>query len=392
MRDSKSHPNRLYEHTLEVNTSDAQSPSSDAHHPLRRGFYASLTALESQHPEFPRLGEALRPLQEPVRLGQWPFMDFAVRELARLDRQDDGPRMYFQNFGLLGPQGALPLHLTEYALNRIQHFKDPTFTEFLNVFHHRMYLLFYRAWANAQPHIGWRSEDLNPYSRSAADLSGHGAEAFGLQMALLDSRRIGGAAHLTRSSRSREGLERWLSGVLGLEVRAFDHVGQWLNLSQEDTWRLGESPQQLGQSIVLGRRCLDVHFTVRIDYGPMTLKRYVELLPGQRQRRILDEAVACYLGLEYEWQHCLLLQAQEIPSCRLSKQGVALGRTAWLGQWDKKHRLRRNRQTEDHAQSAASATHKVLPPARVTWMGCQPQVIQRQDHPQDIHRQVGESK
>lgn len=364
----------------------------DIHHPLRRGFYASLSALESQNPEFPRLGEALRPQREPVRVGQWPFMNFAVRELARLDSQDDGPRLYFQNFGLLGPQGALPLHLTEYALNRIQHAKDPTFTEFLNVFHHRMYLLFYRAWANAQPHIGWRAEDLNPYSRCAADLSGHGAEVFGNQMEMLDSRRIGGAAHLTRSSRSREGLERWLRGALGLEVKAFDHVGQWLSLSKEDTWRLGQGPQQLGQSVLLGRRCLDVHFTVDIDYGPMTFKRYVELLPGQGQRRILDEAVACYLGLEFDWQHCLLLQAQEIPPCKLSKQGVALGRTAWLGKWDKKYRLRRHSQAEDHTQSTDPNASKVLPPARVKWKGCQPQVTQRKKGPQDIHRQVGESK
>lgn len=362
---------------------------------LRRGLYASLSALESQHPELPRLGEALRPQQEPVRLGQLPFMNFAVRELARLDQQDGLQRMYFQNFGLLGPQGALPLHLTEYALNRVQHAKDNTFTEFLNVFHHRMYLLFYRAWANAQPHIAWRTGDLNPYSRSAANLAGHGAEAFGGQMALQDSRRLGGAGHLTRSSRSREGLERWLSGLLALNVRAFDFLGQWLNMPASDSWRLGLGKQQLGQSILLGRRCLDVHSTVRIEYGPMAFKRYLELLPGQRQRQVLDEAVACHLSLEYEWQHCLLLKGEEVPPCRLGKRGAALGRTAWLGLWQRKWAHRRGAGFEcmpaQATPTASTGSQAVgLPPARVNWKGCQPPCAPVPKNSNDLNRHPGE--
>lgn len=353
-----------------------RSRHPDAFNPMRQGLYVCLSSLESENPELPRLGEALRPQQEPVRVGQWPFMNFAVRELAKTSTEPEAhlnsepntqpatPRMYFQNFGLLGPQGALPLHLTEYALNRVQHSKDSTFTEFLNVFHHRMYLLFYRAWANAQPHIGWRRGDLNPYSRSAADLAGHGAEAFGGQMQLKDSSRIGGAAHLTRASRPREGLERWLAGVLGLDVRAFDFVGQWLDLSVGDTWCLGRGQQQLGQSILLGRRCLEVHTTVQIEYGPMSFKRYLELMPGERQRRMLDEAVASHLGLECEWQHYLLLKAEEVPACKLAKQGAALGRTAWLGRWG-------NSGTRHTGKWSVAPV--VVPPARVRWTGKQPQ-------------------
>jgi type VI secretion system protein ImpH len=356
-----------------------ETVGSDKNNPLRRGFYSSLTLLESQNPSLPRLGEALRPQHEPVRVGQWPFMNFAVRELAQVENSGDLPRIYFQNFGLLGPQGALPLHLTEYALNRIQHSKDHTFTEFLNVFHHRMYLLFYRAWANAQPHIGWRESDLNPYSRSAANLAGHGAEVFAGQMEMLDSRRIGGAAHLTRLSRSREGLERWLAGVTGLEVKALDFVGRWFGLSAGDSWRLGEGQQQLGASTLLGRRCLDVQSTVQIEYGPMGFARYLELMPGKRQRLMLDEAVACHLGLEFEWNHCLLLKAEEVPPCRLTKpcqqtkQGAALGRTAWLGNWANKWA---NKWANQSPNKSFITSPDELPnkpqPARVKLKGCQP--------------------
>ena len=40
--------------------------------------------------------------------------------------------------GLLGPQGALPLHLTNYAHYRQQHTNDTTLVRFLDVFHHRV--------------------------------------------------------------------------------------------------------------------------------------------------------------------------------------------------------------------------------------------------------------
>jgi type VI secretion system protein ImpH len=61
------------------------------------------------------------------------------------------PRLMQRIFGLLGPNGALPLHLTEYARERAQHHGDPTFQRFLDTLTHRFALLFYRAWAEAQP-------------------------------------------------------------------------------------------------------------------------------------------------------------------------------------------------------------------------------------------------
>ena len=38
--------------------------------PYRVDFYQALRRIESAHPHLPRLGEALRPVDEPVRLGQ----------------------------------------------------------------------------------------------------------------------------------------------------------------------------------------------------------------------------------------------------------------------------------------------------------------------------------
>ena len=51
------------------------------------------------------------------------------------------------------PNGPLPIHFTEYARERLRMPDDPTLSRFLDLFHHRFLALFYRAWAQAQPHV-----------------------------------------------------------------------------------------------------------------------------------------------------------------------------------------------------------------------------------------------
>src|SRR6185369_7881895 len=88
-------------------------------------------------------------------LGQEPDMAFAPAPLASFEPGEKGRpgRLQVRLFGLLGPNGPLPLHFTEYARERLRHANDPTLSRFLDLFHHRLMTLFYRAWAQAQPHV-----------------------------------------------------------------------------------------------------------------------------------------------------------------------------------------------------------------------------------------------
>ena len=63
------------------------------------------------------------------------------------------PRLQVRLFGLLGPNGPMPLHITEYVRERLRNAGDPTLSKFLDIFHHRFISLFYRAWAQAQPFV-----------------------------------------------------------------------------------------------------------------------------------------------------------------------------------------------------------------------------------------------
>ncbi len=50
----------------------------------------------------------------------------------------------------MGPNGPLPLHYTELALNRSESRHDPTLVHFSNIFHHRWLTQFWQAWRSAQ--------------------------------------------------------------------------------------------------------------------------------------------------------------------------------------------------------------------------------------------------
>src|SRR5215210_2308786 len=123
--------------------------------PYRFDFYQTLRRLECLYSGQPRWGKALRPLDERVRFGQDPDLSFAPASLASFEAGLEGrpPRLQVRLFGLLGPNGPLPLHLTEYTRERLRNAGDPTLSRFLDIFHHRFLTLFYRAWAQAQPHV-----------------------------------------------------------------------------------------------------------------------------------------------------------------------------------------------------------------------------------------------
>lgn len=87
-----------------------------AHAPYRYDFYQTLRRLECLYDSKPRWGHAMRPLDEPVRLGQDPDLSFAPAPLSSFEVRDGRvPRLQVRLFGLFGPNGPLPMHLTEYA-------------------------------------------------------------------------------------------------------------------------------------------------------------------------------------------------------------------------------------------------------------------------------------
>src|SRR5690606_1787743 len=116
-------------------------------HPYEQDIFQALRWIDARGGSNKRLGRAGRPRHERVRVRQMPHMVFAPSTLASAEPPRDGrpARLSIYSFGLFGPNGPLPLHMTEYARERLIHHGDGALTAFADIFHNRLILLFYRA-------------------------------------------------------------------------------------------------------------------------------------------------------------------------------------------------------------------------------------------------------
>jgi type VI secretion system protein ImpH len=309
--------------------------------PWRWDFFVALRHVEAAHPQLPRLGQARRPGDEPVRLGQPPDMGFAPASLAAVaPGVAGGPaRMDVRFLGLWGPNGPLPLHLTAQARERLLQHKDPTLVRFADLFHHRMLLLFYRAWAQALPVVQLDRPGQDRFADFVGSLIGTGGPAWRGRDAAPDHARLAFAGVLSRQVRNADGLAHMLSTFLKRPVRVESFVGRWMALPPQERSRLvgraggraRSSVARLGGGAVLGRAVFDRQHQCRIHIGPLDFSAFKDLLPGGSALAPVQALVQQYLGHELGWDLRLELQASQVPSTCLGRSGQ-LGWTSWIGQ------------------------------------------------------------
>jgi type VI secretion system protein ImpH len=310
--------------------------------PYRHDFYQTLRRIECLYASKPRWGEALLPSEEPVRLGQDPDLSFAPAPLASfVAPSGEIPRLQVRLFGLLGPNGPLPLHITEYVRERLRNADDPTLSRFLDMLHHRFLALFYRAWAQAQPHVGRDRPDADNFAGYIAALIGVMPPVFRYRDAVPDVAKLFHASALVRHVRNADGLAAILQHFFRVPSRVEEFVGHWMRLGVREQTYLAREGAYLGAGAVLGRRVWDCQHKIRIHAGPLTLIEYESFLPARPNPRGADDRhagtllrqlvdwVRLYLSYEFDWDLRLTLAMDEIPPLRLGAQG-RLGWTTWL--------------------------------------------------------------
>jgi type VI secretion system protein ImpH len=310
--------------------------------PWRFDFYQTLRRLECVYADAPRWGQALRPIEERVRLGQDPDLSFAPAPLASFDPGQEGhpPRLQVRLFGLLGPNGPLPLHLTEYARERLRNAGDPTLSRFLDLFNHRFLALFYRAWAQAQPHVNRDRPDQDRFAAYIGAFIGLSAGTFRDRDTIPDVAKFFHVGSLIRQVRNAEGLADILAHFFRVPVTIQEFVGHWMRLGPRERTYLAREGATLGTAAVLGRSVWDRQHKFRIRVGPLTLAQYESFLPADPHRvnpagshtalEKLVDWVRLYQTMELDWDVQLRLAHAEVPRLTLGKVGQ-LGWTTWLG-------------------------------------------------------------
>ena len=307
--------------------------------PWAHDFFAVIRRIEALQPSAPRWGSAARPGQEAIRLSQVPELDFAPAALAEFDRRRSVPRLGVRFFGLLGPQGPMPLHLTEYVRERLRNHADPTLARFLDVFHHRLLSLFYRAWAQAQPTVHHDRPTEDRYAAWLGATAGV-ADVGESHDAVPTSAKLFQAGLIGQRSRHPEALCQVLRQHFGVPAQVQEHVGHWLHMASADRSRLGFARNrserswrpvgQLGLDVNAGSKAWDRQFKFRVVLGPLTLSQYLSFLPDGSAWPVLRDWVRLLAGADLCWDLQLVLRSPEIPAPRLDKT-LRLGLTSWLG-------------------------------------------------------------
>ena len=301
--------------------------------PYEFDFYWAMRLLECIHPESPRIGESLRPADESIRFGQEASTSFAPSSISAFTPTENGckPRMEVLLFGLFGPNGPLPLHLTEYAKDRLHNADDPTFSRFVDLFHHRMLSLFYRAWANAQPAVNFDRPEEDRFETYLGATCGLGMPSLKGRDAMPDLAKLHFAGWFSCQTRNADGLEAIVADFFKLPVNIEQFVGNWMELPVDGLCRLGESrgTGTLGTTAIIGERVWDRQNKFRIIMGPLGLSAYRRLLPRGDSLKRLTAIVRNYIGDELGWDLNLILEREEVPPLRLGGEGQ-LGWTTWL--------------------------------------------------------------
>lgn len=300
--------------------------------PFGFDFFRLMSLLEFR--EGQPLGTSSSPRREGFRLAQEASLNFPPSSIASANYDADNERLniIIRCLGMLGPNGALPTVLTEHIIRRVRSKRDKTLYAFVNMLQHRLFTLFYRAWALNRPSVDYTWGDASKYRNYIAALAGvhdlHEEHPCNIEpRAFMYYCGIFGAY-----TANRDDLIAFLEDYFEVPFKLIEFVGNWLVISKEDRARLGRTANTttLGLNLVLGERIWNAHLRYRIHIGPVDHDDFLRFLPNHPSFYRLKDGLQKYVGSQYDCILTMTLRAGSVPSISLGKKSF-LGWNTWLG-------------------------------------------------------------
>jgi type VI secretion system protein ImpH len=332
-------------------------------------FFQAVRLLEKVAPERRPVGDTGPPATEAARFRAQVSLSFPASAIHLIEPPGPhapAPMVTVTFMGLTGPSGVLPRHYTEMLMRAIQARGPERFVarDWFDLFNHRLISLFYRAWTKYR---FWLAYERGEYSQPNPDifteslycLVGLGNRSLKKRLRVKvrpaleepDRQRILArvddlvllyyAGLLSHRPRCALSLERLLADYFQVPLRVLEFQGQWLLLDRDNQTQLGkeEGNNDLSMNVVVGERVWDIRNKIRIRLGPLSLERFASFLPDQSpvpERKDffkLMHLVRFYVGPALSVDVQLVLQASEIPQCRMlpsGNPGPRLGWNCWL--------------------------------------------------------------
>jgi type VI secretion system protein ImpH len=286
------------------------------------GFFQAVRVLELLRPGRAPVGGFADPADEVVRFAVPPALHFPPGEIASLDMEGTGPaRMSVYAFGLTGPQGVLPLAYTQMVADRVRE-RDTAPRDFLDLFHHRMLSLLYRAWRKVRFTVEYGGPH-DRLTRQILDLLGLGLPAGREALGLDPETLVFYAGLLAPPTRSPVALEQMLGDYFDAPVEVESFAGGWYRLQGSDLTRVGEDLPStvLGGGAVVGDEVWDPTARIRIRIGPVARAQYSAFLPGGTAHETLRRLVRFFGHDRLDAEVKLVLRREDVRGLRLGGEG-----------------------------------------------------------------------
>jgi type VI secretion system protein ImpH len=298
-------------------------------------FFQSVRLLEVFLAGGKGTGETADLREERIRFRPHHGLAFPATDIHSIEKLGGVPeraRITATFMGLYGVDSPLPGWFYEAIANGADYALP--LRDFLDMFNHRLYALFYRSWAKYRlfEHYS-RPSGRRALLVRALSLSGLGTPGSADSTEIHPVHLAAFAGLLSLQVRNAEGLRNILAELLPeMPVAVLENIPRWVSIPQRP--RLGRNVQRstvLSITSTIGQQVSDISGKFRIVLGPLSLQQYSALLPGGNRTGSVNSIVRLYVRDTLDYDVQLKLKTGEIPMLRLGDRDLKVGLTTWLG-------------------------------------------------------------
>jgi type VI secretion system protein ImpH len=287
-------------------------------------FFQALSLLEEL---FRTRDNVANPIESGrIRMTASPSLAFPPADIASVTKTRDGMEFVLTFMGLIGVSSPMPLYFTEYIARHEEN--GVGLRDFLSVFNHRMYTLFYRAW---QKYRFIAMTSASPISRRIASIAGLD------ESKLADPfywRVLAYTGSLAGKTRSKEALRTMVSDFFnGLPVSILQWQGRWTDIQNPP--KIGVD-SRLGVNAIAGTRKWDLSGKFRVSVGPLPRDRFETFLPESDNIASMKKLVTLFLSDPLDYDIEVTLESSQLVPVVLGQNTSRLGETSSLGKSNKK--------------------------------------------------------
>ena len=236
--------------------------------------------------------------------------------------------------GLLGGNGALPLHYTERIAAHVMYEKDEGPRAFLDTFSNRSLALFYEAWRKYRLELKYQLDGKDTFLPLLLSLAGLGNDSLRKRLTdddgggVLDESIGYFAASMRHRPASAVQISRVLGEYFGQPVKAVQFIGCWYDVPPSQQTMLGGLNATLGAGAMSGSRVWQRDLRMRLEIGPLDRQSFDAFLPGGKAARALKSMLTMFTGVTIEYEIQLVLRAADVQGASLAEQRSG-GRLGW---------------------------------------------------------------